>query len=69
MQRGGERQLQRVLEVKTNGSKWKKKRGLKLRMQGKQGQISRVRRLIVEAEFWADWSGKEVKGIKRQRLQ
>lgn len=38
-------------------------------MQGKQGQISGVRRLILEAEFWEDWSGKEVKGIKRQRLQ
>ena len=46
-----------------------KKKGLELRMQGNQGQISRVRRLILEAEFWADWSGKEVKGIKRQRLQ
>lgn len=33
-------------------------------MQGKQGQISRVRRLILKAEFWADWSGKEVKGIE-----
>lgn len=37
-------------------------------MQGKPAQISRVR-LILEAEFWADWSGKEVKGIMRQRLQ
>lgn len=33
-------------------------------MQGKQRQISRVRRLILEAEFWADWIGKEVKGIQ-----
>lgn len=42
----------------------KNKKGLELKMQGKQGQISRVRRLILEAEFWADWSGKEVKGIE-----
>lgn len=27
------------------------------------------KKIILEAEFWADWSGKEVKGIKRQRLQ
>lgn len=42
----------------------KNKKGLELRMQGKQRQISRVRRLILEAEFWADWSSKEVKGIE-----
>lgn len=40
------------------------KKGLELRMQGRRGQISRVRRLILEAEFWADWSGKEVKEIE-----
>lgn len=40
------------------------KKGLELRMQGRQGQISRVRRLILEAEFRADWSGKEVKEIE-----
>lgn len=42
----------------------KNKKGLELRMQGKQGQISRVRRFILEAEFWADWSSKEVKEIE-----
>lgn len=42
----------------------KNKKQLELRMQGKHGQISRVRRLILEAEFWTDWSGKEVKGIE-----
>lgn len=51
MQRGGERQLQRVLEVRKQMEVNGKKKGLELRMQGKQGQISRVRRLILETEF------------------
>lgn len=42
----------------------KNKKQLELRMQGKQGHTSRVRRLILKAEFWAGWSGKEVKGIE-----
>lgn len=58
----------RVLEVRKQMEVNENKK-TELRMQGKQGQISRVRRLILEAEFWEDWSGKEVKGIKRQRLQ
>lgn len=35
---------------------------MELRKQGKQGQIGKVRRLILNAEFWTDWCGKEVKG-------
>lgn len=59
----------RVLEVRKQMEVNEKKKKTELRMQGKQGQICGVRRLILEAEFWEDWSGKEVKGIKRQRLQ
>ena len=66
MGRGSYRVLEVRKQMEVNGGE---KKGLELRMQGKQGQISRVRRLILEAEFWADWSGKEVKGIMRQRLQ
>lgn len=57
----------RVLEVCKQVEVNKKKRtGIEHAAQRKS---SRARRLVLEAEFWADWSGKEVKGIKRQRFQ
>lgn len=48
MERGSNEEFWKSKQMESNA---KKKKILELRKQGKQGQINRVRRLILDAEF------------------